>query len=101
ASACRSTRRSGCLGLAVLVDLDGLDRPHADQHEDGRFLFALPRPVPVDRVRFIDGDRTSAYWVRGLLVVDVARGDPPGSGDHVRVALLIVKMRLGEVARVP
>src|SRR5204863_2593394 len=36
-----------------------------------------------------------------LFVIDVAGRHPPGSRDHIRVTFLVVKMRLGEIARIP
>src|SRR3984893_17192733 len=53
------------------------------------------------RVLRVEGDGASMHGIGGLLVIDVAGRDPPGPGDHVRVPLLIVKMRLREIARIP
>src|SRR5216684_4386380 len=53
------------------------------------------------RVRLVDGDGASMHGIGGLLVIDVAGRDPPGPRDHIRVTLLIVKMRLREIARIP
>src|SRR5712691_7081299 len=53
------------------------------------------------RVRLVDGDGASSHGIGGLLVIDVAGRDPPGPRDHIRVTLLIVKMRLREIARIP
>src|ERR1700682_1991493 len=53
------------------------------------------------RVLRVDGDGARMHGIGGLLVIDVAGRDPPGPRDHIRVALLVVKMRLGEIARIP
>src|SRR5262245_55931693 len=52
-------------------------------------------------VRLVDRDGACTHRISSLLVVDVAGRNPPGSRDHVRVTLLIVKMWLREIARIP
>src|SRR6478672_3971785 len=53
------------------------------------------------RVRLVDGDGAGLHGIGALLVIDVAGRDPPGPRDHIRIALLIVRMRLRKIARVP
>src|SRR3984893_14431911 len=53
------------------------------------------------RVRGVDGDGAGMHGISGLLVIDVAGRYPPGPRDHIGVTLLIVKMRLREIARIP
>src|SRR3984893_9256145 len=53
------------------------------------------------RVLRVDGDSAGMNGIGGLLVIDVAGRDPPGPRDHIRVTNLVVKMRLGEIARIP
>src|SRR5580765_3761568 len=89
------------LRLPVLVHLNCSDWSHADEYQDSGLFFTLPRSVPMHRVRLVDGDGTGRHRVGGLLVIDIAGRDPPGARDHIRVTLLIVKMRLREIAWIP
>src|SRR5436190_21767296 len=53
------------------------------------------------RVRRVDGDGAGMHRIGGLLVIHVAGRDPPRPRDHISVTLLVVKMRLREIARIP
>ena len=55
--------------------------------EDRRFLLTDPCAVPMNRVRFVDRNGSGVHRIGGLLVIDITRRYPPGTGDHVRVAL--------------
>src|SRR5215510_6317391 len=52
-------------------------------------------------VRRVNGDGAGSNGIGHLLVVDVAGRNPPRSRDHVCVTLLIVKVRLREIAGIP
>src|SRR5207247_9059894 len=62
---------------------------------------ASARPDPRHRGRLGGGDGAAMGGIGGLLVIGAAGRNPRGPRDHIRVTLLIVKMRLREIARIP